>query len=56
MPVYTIAQYRVKKSGVEKVKRAIEEFLPYVRARESGTHVYAAWQQEDDPTRSEPRR
>jgi quinol monooxygenase YgiN len=51
MPIYTIAQYRVKKSGVEKVKRAIEEFLPYIRAREPGTRVYAAWQQEDDLTR-----
>ena len=51
MPIYTLAQYRVKKSGVEKVKRAIEEFLPYIRAHEPGTRVYAAWQQEDDPTR-----
>jgi len=51
MPIYTIAEYRVKKSGVEKVKRAIEEFLPYVRASEAGTRVYAAWQQQDDPTR-----
>ena len=50
MPIYTIAQYRVKKSGVEKVKRAIEEFLPYIRAHEPGTRVYAAWQQKDDPT------
>ena len=51
MPIYTIAEYRVKKSGVEKVKRAIEEFLRYIRAREPGTRVYAAWQQKDDPTR-----
>ena len=51
MPIYTTAQYRVKKSGVEKVKRAIEDFLPYIRAHEPGTRVYAAWQQEDDPTR-----
>jgi quinol monooxygenase YgiN len=51
MPIHTIAQYRLKKSGVEKVKRAIEEYLPYIRAHEPGTRVYAAWQQEDDPTR-----
>jgi quinol monooxygenase YgiN len=51
MPIFTIAEYRVKKSGVEKVKRAIEEFLPYIRASEPGTRVYAAWQQEYDPTR-----
>ena len=51
MPIYTIAQYRVRPSGVEKVKRAIEEFVPYVRSNEPGTRVYEAWQQEDDPTR-----
>jgi quinol monooxygenase YgiN len=48
--IYTIAEYRVKPSGVEKVKRAIEEFVPYVRASEPGTRMYLAWQQKDDPT------
>jgi quinol monooxygenase YgiN len=51
MPIYTIAEYRVRASGVEKVKRAIEEFLPYIRSHEPGTRVYAAWQQQEDPTR-----
>jgi|SRR5580700_11078423 quinol monooxygenase YgiN len=51
MAIYTIAQYRVGKSGVEKVKRAIEEFVPYVQANEPGTRMYVAWQQKDDPTR-----
>ena len=51
MPIHTIAQYRVKPSGVDKVKRAIEEFVPYVRANEPGTKLYQAWQQKDDPTR-----
>ena len=51
MPIYTIAQYRVRPSGVEKVKRAIEEFVPYVQSSEPGTRMYLAWQQEDDPTR-----
>jgi quinol monooxygenase YgiN len=51
MPIYTIAEYRVRQSGVEKVKRAIEEFVPYVKANEPGTRMYLAWQQEDDPTR-----
>ena len=51
MPIYTIAQYQVKPAGTEKVKRAIEEFVHYVKANEPGTRVYAAWQQKDDPTR-----
>ena len=50
MPIYTIAQYRVRPSGVEKVKRAIEEFVPYVQANEPGTRMYLAWQQENDAT------
>jgi quinol monooxygenase YgiN len=51
MAIYTIARYQVRPSGVEKVKRAIEEFVPYVKAKESGTRMYLAWQQKDDPTR-----
>ena len=51
MAIYTIAEYRVRQSGVEKVKRAIEEFVPYVQANEPGTRMYLAWQQKDDPTR-----
>jgi quinol monooxygenase YgiN len=49
--VYTIAQYQVKASAVDKVKRAIEEFVRYVKANEPGTRLYMAWQQKDDPTR-----
>jgi quinol monooxygenase YgiN len=51
MPIYTIAQYQVRPSGVAKVKRAIEEFVPHVQGNEPGTRVYFAWQQKDDPTR-----
>jgi len=51
LPIHTIAHYRVKPSGVDKVKRAIREFVPYVRASEPGTKLYLAWQQKDDPTR-----
>jgi quinol monooxygenase YgiN len=51
MPIYTIAEYRVRKSGVDKVKRAIQEFLPYIKSNESGTQMYLAWQQKEDPTR-----
>ena len=51
MPIYTIANYRVKASGVDQVKSAIEEFVPYIRDNERGTRLYEAWQQEEDPTR-----
>jgi quinol monooxygenase YgiN len=51
MAIYTVAQYRVRPSGVEKVKQAIKEFVPYVQAKEPGTRMYLAWQEKDDPTR-----
>jgi quinol monooxygenase YgiN len=51
MPIYTIAEYEVKPSGVEKVKRAIAEFLPYLEANEPGTRLYVAWQGKDNPAR-----
>ena len=50
MPIYTIAEYQVRPTGVENVKRAIEEFVPYIKAHEPGTRLYEAWQQKDDPT------
>lgn len=50
MAIYTIAQYRVKPTGVEKVKQAIREFVTYVKASEPGTRMYLAWQEKDDPT------
>ncbi|HMF02946.1 MAG TPA: antibiotic biosynthesis monooxygenase family protein [Terriglobia bacterium] len=51
MPIYTIAEYKVRPQGIDKVKRAIEEFVTYVTANEPGTRMYLAWQQESDPTR-----
>ena len=51
MPIYTIAEYRVKPTGIETVKRAIAAFLPHIRAHEPGTRVYAAWQDQSDPSR-----
>jgi quinol monooxygenase YgiN len=51
MALYQIAQYQVNSRAVEKVKRAIEEFVGYVKAKEPGTLLYVAWQQKDDPTR-----
>ncbi len=51
MAVYTIAQYRVNAQAVSKVKKAIEEFVRYVKANEPRTRMYVAWQQKEDPTR-----
>jgi predicted ester cyclase/quinol monooxygenase YgiN len=49
--IYTIAEYSVRPQGVDKVKRAIGEFVPYVQASEPGTRMYLAWQQQSDPSR-----
>jgi quinol monooxygenase YgiN len=49
--IYTIAEYQVRPSSVEKVKRAIAEFVDYVKQSEPGTRMYIAWQEQDDPTR-----
>ena len=51
MPIHQIATYQVKPAAVGKVRRAIEEFVEYVKTHEPGARVYAAWQQADDPTR-----
>jgi hypothetical protein len=50
MPIYQTAHYQVNEIAVEDVKAAIVEFVHYVRAK-PGIRLYAAWQQEDDPTR-----
>src|SRR5262249_36152263 len=51
MPICTIAEYEVRESGIETVKRAIEEFVPYIEANEPGTRLYVAWQCKDKPSR-----
>ena len=51
MAIYQIAKYQVHARAVDKVKRAIEEFVHYIKANEPGTGLYMAWQQKDDPTR-----
>jgi quinol monooxygenase YgiN len=51
MAIFQTAEYQVNSAAVPAVKRAIEEFVEYVRANEPGTLVYAAWQRQDDPTR-----
>ena len=51
MAIYQIAEYRVDARAVDKVKRAIEAFVRYVRENEPRTRMYVAWQQKKDPTR-----
>jgi quinol monooxygenase YgiN len=51
MPIYQIATYQVTAEAVDDVRAAIEEFVAYVRDNEPGTTVYAAWQEQDDPTK-----
>lgn len=51
MPIYTIAEYQVKPSGVDKVRAAIAQFVPHVQKNEPGTRMYTAWQKKDDPTK-----
>lgn len=50
MAIYQTGAYRVKPTAVEKIKRAIDEFVDYVKANEPGTQMYLAWQEQDDPT------
>jgi quinol monooxygenase YgiN len=51
MAIHQTAHYQVKAEAVEKVRASIEEFVAYVTANEPGTRLYAAWQQQDDPTK-----
>ena len=51
MPIFQTGGYQVKASAVNKVKKAIQEFVAYVQKNEPGTEMYLAWQQQDDPTR-----
>jgi quinol monooxygenase YgiN len=50
VPIYETGGYRVKRSAVPKVKKAIREFVRYVKANEPGTQMYLAWQEKGDPT------
>ena len=46
-----LARYEVRPEALEQVLAAIEEFVAYVRAEESGTLRYEVWQGRDHPTR-----
>ena len=51
MAIYQTGGYQVRPAAVEKVKRAIREFVPFVQENEPDTQMYLAWQQKLDPTR-----
>jgi quinol monooxygenase YgiN/ketosteroid isomerase-like protein len=51
MPIYQTGGYQVKASAVNKVRKAIDDFVLYVHDHEPGTQMYLAWQEKHDPTR-----
>ena len=51
MPIYQTGGYQVKPEAVEKVKKAIAEFVEYVKANEPGTEMYLAWQEAENPAK-----
>jgi quinol monooxygenase YgiN len=46
-----LARYQVHPESIELCLAAINEFVAYVRANESGNLRYEVWQERDDPTR-----
>jgi quinol monooxygenase YgiN len=50
MPIYQTAHYQVRPEAVDRVVKAISEFVAYVTENEPGSVLYAAWQEENDPT------
>lgn len=51
MPIYQTGAYEVKPGAVAKVKKAIDEFVRWVKANEPGTQMYLAWQEKDNPAK-----
>jgi quinol monooxygenase YgiN len=51
MPIFETGGYRVKPEAVGRVRKAIGDFLPFIRENEPGTEMYLAWQEKEDPTR-----
>ncbi len=49
MAIYQLAEYQVNPKAADKVRRAIKEFVAYVKANEPGTRLYMAWEKKDDP-------
>lgn len=51
MAIFETGGYRVKKSGIPRVKKAIKAFVRWIKANEPGTLLYMAWQEKGDPTK-----
>ena len=51
MAIFQTGEYEVKPAAVSKVKQAIKDFVSYVQATETGTQMYLAWQEKENPTR-----
>ena len=51
MPIYMTAQWQCRNGAEETVTAALREFVAEVGQQESGTRVYTALQQANDPTR-----
>lgn len=51
MAIFETGGYRVKKSAVPRVKKAIKAFVRWIKANEPGTQLYMAWQEKGDPTK-----
>ena len=51
MPVFQSGAYQVRPEAVPQVKKAIQEFVRWLRKNEPGTEMYLAWQEQNDPTR-----
>jgi quinol monooxygenase YgiN len=51
MAIYETGTYQIKSSAIEKIKKAIREFVDHVQKNEPGTLLYLAWQDKNDPTK-----